>query len=164
LCCLVVSAPAVYAWTLNPAAAMQKAFAVASVSAALATAPAVDTDSSSFFNGSFSDPKHPNCQRVVAVTPGTNQATVQGTDGSPGCPPDGSGKPWRLTATIDADKIFVDFSPKGGPKGLQGTWEQGGLLSPSGIRWGDGNLWALKGGENKVESLLDAATSLINNK
>jgi hypothetical protein len=94
------------------------------------------------FSGSFSDPFHPNCKRQLVVN--GNEVTLTGTDGNPGCPADGSGKEWTLKAVIDANessKMSVDFSPKGGPKGILGTWEDG---DAPGIRWGDGNKWSLK--------------------
>jgi hypothetical protein len=105
------------------------------VSAVLLTAPlaaqAID------FTGGYADPNHPNCLRQVEVI-GT-KASVSGTDGNPGCPADGSGNKWKLVGSVKEDKIFVDFSPKGGPKDLEGKWE--GAPVP-GIRWPDGNLWS----------------------
>lgn len=101
--------------------------------APLAT-PAVD------FSGSYTDPNHPNCQRVIAKDSGTS-VIVSGTDGSPSCPPDGSGTKWQLSGTVRNDKILVDFSPKGGPKNLEGVYDAG---SPPGIRWPDGNKWTLR--------------------
>lgn len=116
---------------------LQKAATASLVSAALLTAPlvaqAVD------FTGSYADPFHPNCLRQVEVV-GT-KAAVSGTDGNPGCPVDGSGKVWNLVGLVQDDKIFVDFSPKGGPKDLQGKWEAEPV---PGIRWPDGNLWSSK--------------------
>jgi hypothetical protein len=117
--------------------AIQKAAAVASFSAALSAAPlianAVD------FTGSYADPNHPNCQRVINVQGAS--ATLSGTDGNPGCPADGSGKAWKLTGNIDGSTIFVDFSPKGGPPALKGVWDD---AAPAGIKWPDGNKWTLK--------------------
>ena len=102
--------------------------------------------SKDLFTGRYSDPNHPNCLREIIVEHGTtNRAYVIGTDGNPGCPPDGTGDPWHLDGTIgdDGNSILVDFSPKGGPKDLKGVYEP----SPTpGIRWPDGNLWARKSG------------------
>lgn len=116
---------------------LQKAVAAASFSAALSTAPlianAVD------FTGSYADPNHPNCQRVISVQGAT--ATLSGTDGNPGCPADGSGKAWKLTGNVDGSSIFVDFSPKGGPPALKGVWDD---AAPAGIKWPDGNKWTMK--------------------
>jgi hypothetical protein len=92
------------------------------------------------FSGSFADPEHPNCQRVITVN-GKN-AKVAGTDGNPGCPADGSGKKWQLSGKIDGDSIVFDFSPKGGPADLEGVWD---ASSPVGIKWPDGNKWTVKG-------------------
>ena len=92
------------------------------------------------FPGEYSDPNHPNCKRLVEVTTDNANANaiVSGTDGNPGCPPDGSGEAWKVSASIAGDTILVDFSPKGGPKGLKGQ------RVPEGILWEDNNLWATK--------------------
>ena len=118
---------------------LRKAVTIAGVSAVVWTsaplyAPAVD------FSGSYADPKHPNCKRVI-VEDSSTSVVVSGTDGTPGCPPDGSGNPWKLAGTVREDKILVDFSPKGGPKNLEGVYD---ASSPPGIRWPDGNKWTLK--------------------
>lgn len=72
---------------------LQSAAAAAFVSGVLLVGPqnaqAVD------FNHNYSDPYHPNCLRSVVVSEGSALAQVSGTDGTPGCPSDGSGRPWR---------------------------------------------------------------------
>lgn len=82
------------------------------------------------------DPKHPNCPRLIATE--GDKAIVSGADGNPGCPT-GDGRAWKLEGSIKGDSIFVDFSPKGGPKDLEGKWDG------SGIRWPDGNKWSSTG-------------------
>ena len=120
------------AWVPAVTQALSKAAAVAVLGTTL-TVSNVD------FSGGYSDPNHPNCLRNVEVA--GPAATVSGTDGTPGCPADGSGKTWALTGKVEGNTILVDFTPKGGPKDLKGVWEE----SPNaGIRWPDGNLWALK--------------------
>mmetsp|Transcript_7605 Transcript_7605/g.9377 ORF Transcript_7605/g.9377 Transcript_7605/m.9377 type:complete len:160 (+) Transcript_7605:69-548(+) len=114
---------------------------IASVGLAVAIAaggPAI-ASAGTDFTGSYSDPKHPGCARLVFVD--GNTALVSGIDGSPGCE-SGEGRPWKLTGSISGDNIFVDFSPKGGPKDLKGIWEAKGN---AGIRWPDGNKWTLNG-------------------
>mmetsp|Transcript_95968 Transcript_95968/g.143703 ORF Transcript_95968/g.143703 Transcript_95968/m.143703 type:complete len:160 (-) Transcript_95968:12-491(-) len=91
------------------------------------------------FSGSYADPNHPNCLREIKVE--DLVADINGTDGNPGCPLDGSGDPWELTGTVVGDSILVDFSPKGGPKDLKGVYEAAPV---PGIRWPDGNLWSRK--------------------
>eukprot|EP00541_Cyclophora_tenuis_P002761 CAMPEP_0116564656 /NCGR_PEP_ID=MMETSP0397-20121206/13427_1 /TAXON_ID=216820 /ORGANISM="Cyclophora tenuis, Strain ECT3854" /LENGTH=112 /DNA_ID=CAMNT_0004091269 /DNA_START=99 /DNA_END=437 /DNA_ORIENTATION=+ len=108
--------------------------AAATVAATLATAP-LDVKAS-IFDGSYSDPNHPNCIREI--TSEGPVAKLFGTDGNPGCPADGSGNKWQLTGKISGKNIFVDFSPKGGPKDLKGFFDG------SGIEWPDGNKWSLK--------------------
>lgn len=120
------------AWVFTPAN-IKKAASVATASAiiggsALVSNAAVD------LSGSYSDPFHPNCQRVISVN-GLSTATLKGTDGNPGCKPGGAGKEWALDGKVDGNTILVDFSPKGGPKDLKGVWEG------NGIRWPDGNKW-----------------------
>ena len=73
------------------------------------------------------DPKHPNCLRNIAVEKGNPNAQISGTDGNPGCPPGGEGKTWALSGKVDGDSLLVDFSPKGGPKDLKGTWDGDGI-------------------------------------
>jgi hypothetical protein len=125
------------AWNM-PKNIFQKATAVATISAAIMSAPlavnAVD------FSGSYADPFHPNCLREVQVV-SPSLADVTGTDGTPGCPPDGSGRKWSLTGKIVDDSILIDFTPKGGPKNLKGVWESSPV---AGIRFPDGNLWSKK--------------------
>lgn len=87
---------------------LQKAASVASISAAISVAPMVANAAD--FSGSYADPKHPSCLRVVEVK--GNKAAISGTDGNPGCPPDGSGKKWNLEGKINGNEILVDFSPK----------------------------------------------------
>lgn len=123
-----------HAWVL-PKDVLQKAAAAATVSAALLTAPLVSHASQ--FDGSYSDPKHPNCLRAIEVVGGKN-AKISGTDGTPGCPADGSGKGWNLVGKVQGDSILVDFTPKGGPPGLKG------VFVGDGIEWPDGNKWSLK--------------------
>eukprot|EP00534_Pseudo-nitzschia_fraudulenta_P004575 CAMPEP_0201120338 /NCGR_PEP_ID=MMETSP0850-20130426/4406_1 /ASSEMBLY_ACC=CAM_ASM_000622 /TAXON_ID=183588 /ORGANISM="Pseudo-nitzschia fraudulenta, Strain WWA7" /LENGTH=186 /DNA_ID=CAMNT_0047386443 /DNA_START=191 /DNA_END=748 /DNA_ORIENTATION=+ len=117
---------------------------------------AVPNDSSYPVPGEYSDPNHPNCKRSIrasesasaAATTTTAAATaaaefssvvVTGTDGSPGCPPDGSGVSWSVEGSFlrrdGRTTVVVDFSPKGGPEHLTGT------RTPEGILWEDGNLW-----------------------
>ena len=123
----------------SPRLALERAASIASISAVLSTSPlvakAVD------FSGSYADPFHPNCQRVIVVPKGSNEAKLKGTDGNPGCPADGSGTAWQLSGKVDGDSILVDFRPKGGPADLKGVWDP---TSPVGIKWPDGNKWTIK--------------------
>lgn len=51
---------------------------------------------------------------------------ISGVDGNPGCGVGSvQGAEWKLTGRVDekdANEIFVDFSSKGGPKDLVGTF------------------------------------------
>lgn len=119
-----------------PKEALKKAASIATISAALSLNPL--SGNAFDFSGSYSDPNHPNCQRVIKQS-GSN-ALLKGTDGNPGCPADGSGKAWELSGKVDGESILIDFQPKGGPKDLKGVWE----AKNKGIRFPDGNLWSLK--------------------
>jgi hypothetical protein len=97
--------PPAFSWTMDSITPgkILKAATTAFVSATLFIGPQVVTSAAANaldFTGSYSDPKHPNCLRNIVVSPTagsttTTQAQVSGTDGTPGCPPDGSGRPWR---------------------------------------------------------------------
>jgi len=86
--------------------------------------------------GYYSDPNHPNCKRIIEVAGAI--ASLTGTDGNPGCPPDGSGEPWTLVGKVHGNTILVDFSPKGGPSDLKGVYDAN---EPASINWPDGNKW-----------------------
>jgi len=130
------------AWVLPQA--LQKAISVASMSAAVTLMSAAGpttliANAAVDFTGSYADPFHPNCQRVISVQ--GPEATLKGTDGNPACPADGSGNAWKLVGKVDGSTILVDFTPKGGPPGLKGVWDDS---APAGIKWPDGNKWTLK--------------------
>lgn len=73
----------------------------------------------SIFVGEYNDPNHPGCLRKISVK--GKDVTLIGSDDI-----DGS-KQWRISATEDfPGTIFVDFSPKGGPKNLLGVYDEEG--------------------------------------
>jgi hypothetical protein len=78
------------------------------------------------------------CKREIQVKDDGKTAVVLGEDGSPGCERGSPTKSWTLAAKLDGDSIYVDFSPKGGPKDLVGKWEG---TAPPGVRWPDSNKW-----------------------
>jgi hypothetical protein len=132
----------------SAAAALLVGAAAAAASALSPLPAAASAGGPADFAGSYSDPFHPNCQRVIVAQdrsklPAGAAVTLRGTDGNPGCPPDGSGAPWTLAGTADAasGSLLVDFSPKGGPANLRGAWEEGEAGGSPGIRWPDGNKW-----------------------
>eukprot|EP00542_Grammatophora_oceanica_P012154 CAMPEP_0194032712 /NCGR_PEP_ID=MMETSP0009_2-20130614/5596_1 /TAXON_ID=210454 /ORGANISM="Grammatophora oceanica, Strain CCMP 410" /LENGTH=136 /DNA_ID=CAMNT_0038673237 /DNA_START=45 /DNA_END=455 /DNA_ORIENTATION=- len=134
---LIVIASLLAALVASTDAWMAKQLASFAIGAVLATTPNVaDATVAPDFSGSYSDPNHPNCQRIISVD-GT-KANLKGTDGNPGCPADGSGAKWYLTGKVDGSSILVDFTPKGGPADLKGVWDN------NGIRWPDGNKWSKK--------------------
>lgn len=101
-CLLVATFHAVSAWIVTPKSQLQRAAAMIAISTSIATAPLVANAHD--FTGSYADPKHPNCLREVVVV--GKSADVSGTDGTPGCPADGSGKKWDLKG-----KIYTRMQP-----------------------------------------------------
>jgi hypothetical protein len=88
----------------------------------------------SVFVGNYADPNHPGCLRNIEVK-GNAALTLHGSDST-----DGS-DPWTVFGKIDPDNsnnIVVDFSPKGGPSNLHGSYD----FENNGIRWEDNNLWS----------------------
>lgn len=124
------------AWMTLPTSCKEFAHTAISFGAAIALATTPLTVNAVDFSGSYADPFHPNCQRIISME--GSSAKLKGTDGTPGCPADGSGRAWSLDGTVKGDEIFVDFTPKGGPKDLKGVWDG------SGIKWPDGNKWSSK--------------------
>eukprot|EP00306_Pavlova_sp_CCMP459_P004770 CAMPEP_0185158680 /NCGR_PEP_ID=MMETSP1139-20130426/2561_1 /TAXON_ID=298111 /ORGANISM="Pavlova sp., Strain CCMP459" /LENGTH=465 /DNA_ID=CAMNT_0027723825 /DNA_START=95 /DNA_END=1492 /DNA_ORIENTATION=- len=95
--------------------------------------PVGATDLSTAWAGRYSDPNHPRGYRDITVTKGV--ATITGRD-----EPDGA--EWRLTANVDGDSALIDFSPKGGPKGLLAKLGAGKISFPDGNAWTKMSPWA----------------------
>jgi len=129
--------PLACGWT--PPQFLRQVVPAVGIATVLTTAPLI-SEASRDFTGSYADPNHPNCQRVIQVS-SADGVVVSGTDGTPGCPADGSGRAWKLSGKVEDNTILVDFSPKGGPPGLKGVWD---ATEPAGIKWPDGNKWTLK--------------------
>lgn len=92
------------------------------------------------FNGAYSDPNHPKCNRLI-VLQGNSTGVVYGKDGAEeGAACDGkTDVSWGpLPASITGDDIVVDFSSKGGPSSLRGVFNTGS----SAVDWEDGNSWS----------------------
>eukprot|EP01082_Thalassiosira_pseudonana_P010239 g9131.t1 g9131 contig35:103283-103977(+) len=134
----------VNSWSLNNKSSnrpplshqLQKATAATALATSLLL-PTTSVVNAIDFSGSYSDPGHPSCARVIKMEGST--AVISGVDGNPGCGVGSvQGAEWKLTGRVDekdANEIFVDFSSKGGPKDLVGKWDE------NGIRWPDGNKW-----------------------
>jgi hypothetical protein len=109
--------------------------------------------------GNWSDPKHPGCSRYIVRT-GTASGQAFGADavgGSGGeaaaCGVAGGAMggrsvgwgplPLALLAAGGADStvtVVIDFSSKGGPASLHGTFSS--KAGHTGIAWADGNTWS----------------------
>lgn len=108
-----------------------RAAAVSAVAAAMIMTTGPIVSNAIDFAGAYSDPNHPFCKREIFVVD-RETVKVRGTDGNPGCPPDGSGTPWELMGRIHGNSILVDFTPKGGPKDLKGIYND--QTSPESIK------------------------------
>jgi len=96
------------------------------------------------FVGSYTDPiNHPGGTREITLTDKSVGAfrlvKVAGGGGR------GEPKSYELPGLVDANRITVDFSPKGGPAGITGVLTPGSLfkgqMTPTAIKWPDGNSW-----------------------
>ena len=93
----------------------------------------------SVFNGAYSDPNHPKCNRLI-VYQGNSTGLVYGKDSAvEGVSCDGqTDVSWGpLPASITGSDIVVDFSSKGGPSDLKGEHNADTLA----VDWEDGNSW-----------------------
>ena len=113
------------------------------------------------FAGNYSDPNHPKCPRTVIVE-NNAMGTVTGADAATkGDPCDGkTDKKWgplKAIFDITGPTINVDFSSKGGPPQLTGTWNTTSLE----IDWVDGNNWPSVKCSNKQYCCPDAKHCLL---
>jgi hypothetical protein len=133
-----LSALSTDAWAFTPGF-ISKAASVATASAIIGGSVLV-SNAGVDLAGSYTDPQHPNCRNEITINKRTKVATLTGTTGNPGCPPNGSGEKWKLTgkADVKGETILVDFTPRGGPKDVTLAWEG------NGIRWPNGNYWTKK--------------------
>ena len=74
----------------------------------------------------WNDPAHPGCTRKIVVQ--GNTAFITGADED--------GKPWKVKGKIEGNSIIVDFTPKGGPTGVEAKYIVG-----KGLAFPDGNVW-----------------------
>ena len=124
--------PALSARTVGAAAAEGAEGTAHAAAAEGEAAPAPAPAPAPPFAGHFADPNHPGCPRSISAN--ATAATVSGEDED--------GRPWTVRASVASNTaglatILVDFSPKGGPEALEGTW------SGASIAWADGNSWEL---------------------
>jgi len=77
-------------------------------------------------SGTWKDPAHPGGYRKITLQ--GKSAIVNGADED--------GKPWKVRGTVNGNSIIFDFTPKGGPKDVEGKFVVG-----KGIVFPDGNTW-----------------------
>lgn len=108
---------------------------------------------SSPFTGDYDDPNHPGCLRQVKVVgaplraDGTRSSypiiEITGYDGngSAGNSCGDGDRPtradlWKIQGKMKSNtEASIDFSPKGGPANLTGTWDGSGIVFPDGNKW-----------------------------
>ena len=117
-----------------------------------ANASIAKTGKSSPFTGDFEDPNHPGCLRQVKVVgaplkadgtrPANPNIEVTGYDGKgPGNVCTEGDRPtrsdlWKVQGKMKSNTVAsIDFSPKGGPSNLIGTFEGDGIVFPDGNKW-----------------------------
>mmetsp|Transcript_49720 Transcript_49720/g.96042 ORF Transcript_49720/g.96042 Transcript_49720/m.96042 type:complete len:165 (-) Transcript_49720:78-572(-) len=85
--------------------------------------------------GYYADPFHPGCKRQFVVDEG--DVKIRGRDGEPDCLKGTQGPNWVLPVQwkLGSETIIIDFSPKGGPKSVVGTWVGDGIVFPDGNKW-----------------------------
>ena len=95
------------------------------------------------FVGTYLDPNHPGCTRTIKAVSAT-EIGITGFDAAAGEGHPCNGKtdiPWGpLDGKVTGDTIVIDFSPKGGPSDLTGTWTPNSKR----ITWADGNYWPMQ--------------------
>ena len=78
----------------------------------------------SVFNGRYTDPNHPDGFRVVNITDTVDPITGRAVGLVVGSDTSSTQLEFTLPAYAkrvqDTDYIYIDFTPKGGPKDLQG--------------------------------------------
>eukprot|EP00980_Cylindrotheca_fusiformis_P006933 scaffold1443_cov113-Cylindrotheca_fusiformis.AAC.7 len=80
----------------------------------------------SVFSGEFDDPNHPGNKRKIKVV--GKKLEVTGNDGQ---------GDWKIQGKMKSDTEAVfDFSGKGGPSELSGTFDGDGILFSDGNKWG----------------------------
>merc|ERR1719387_1006825 len=92
--------------------------------------------------GTWNDPGHPGCTRKIALSGG--KAFITGADED--------GKKWKVTGELVGNSIVVDFTPKGGPAGVEAKY-----VIDKGLVFPDGNVWT-KASTQKVATLSVSGT------
>ena len=135
-------------------AANANAFDAIDVRASANAAKEVSVAVRSKFAGVYADPKHPGCYREIFAN-----GDVRGEDGNPGCDANANAnattafRAWSLSGAIadDDETIFIDFSPKGGPRDLVGVYVRARDGS-DGVAFPDGNVWVKLARASNVHS------------
>jgi len=123
---------------------------VAGAPSAASAAGSIKTGPANPFTGDYDDPNHPGCLRQVKVVGAPQKADgskplyaaveVVGYDGKEGATTC-TDRPtrdelWRVTGkTRGKGEATLDFSSKGGPANVVGTWDGSGIVFPDGNKW-----------------------------
>uniref|UniRef100_A0A7S2R731 Uncharacterized protein n=1 Tax=Eucampia antarctica TaxID=49252 RepID=A0A7S2R731_9STRA len=117
-----------------------------------AEALALKVGPASPFSGDYEDPNHPGCLRQVKVVgaplkgdgtrPNTPIIEITGYDGSgKGSTCTEADRPsreqlWKVQGKLKSNTVAsIDFSSKGGPANLVGTFDTDGIVFPDGNKW-----------------------------
>lgn len=100
------------------------------------------------FSGTYSDPLHPDCERVIK--PEGTGIVITGTD-------EVGGPQWKVYGKVKGDQVVIDFSPKGGPSEVVAQWSGESELyerATEGIfKFPDGNVWSRVNQRDKANAL-----------
>eukprot|EP00929_Paragymnodinium_shiwhaense_P062193 TRINITY_DN31046_c0_g1_i1.p1 TRINITY_DN31046_c0_g1~~TRINITY_DN31046_c0_g1_i1.p1 ORF type:complete len:214 (-),score=52.62 TRINITY_DN31046_c0_g1_i1:138-779(-) len=93
------------------------------------------------WSGRYIDPKHPGCDRKITKKKDRFEISGQTSPDGPGCPAGAKNlRKWFIYGETNpgewpARSMTIDFSNKGGPKGIVAKWAGNGIIFPDGNRW-----------------------------
>jgi len=93
------------------------------------------------FSGRYVDPKHIGCERRITKIKDKYEISGTSSPDGPNCEPGAKNlKKWFIYGETTpgewpAKTLTIDFSNKGGPKGVVAKWVDGGIIFPDGNRW-----------------------------
>lgn len=96
----------------------------------------VYNEGSEYF-GTYTDPNHVGSERIITLVDEKDSETGRRIISVLGLGGEGEPDNFVLPGWLDTDdSIVIDFSPKGGPKDFEGTWDSDGIKFTA-----DGNKW-----------------------
>jgi len=99
-------------------------------------------------SGTYSDPMHPDCTRIIK--PEGIGIVITGTD-------EVGGPQWKVYGKVKGDDVVIDFSPKGGPSEVlarfTGVSEEYDNPTEATFKFPDGNVWTRVNQREKTNAL-----------